>query len=329
MAKQIVRQQTDEFLNNQQETISYSPNYTVSFPEDSRLQVLSDIIEEPQLTGAISPMLPMYISIPDKDGYRLQFMMLINPENFNHGKTNAVYSNYTRKGYITQLWGPNQDILTANGKTAAFMVSGTGISNFFRKKSFAFLNFMSLMNAYKNNGYRIIDNTNKQSITRVVSVVPGVEISYDNQIMVGHFSNFTLDEDAEHPFLLNYNFEFVISTNNTDFQEVRGHFISQETYNANKTTTYTSRLLYDIQKFGPNIDINELAGTEPDTIISEWEEITGLPWEEALNSGLTNGTPEGNLSLLGILRQAYYENNAAEVSIEKLNQKKSEKQISF
>jgi len=55
--------------------------------------------------------------------------------------------------------------------------------------------------------------------------VHGVEVAYDNQIFTGHFNNFTLDEAADRPFLFDYNFEFVCSTLDDDFNEVRGHFL--------------------------------------------------------------------------------------------------------
>lgn len=178
------------------------------------------------VTGALSAILPMQIAIADENNNRLQFTMLVNPSNMNHGKTSAVYANYTRKGYVTQLWGPNQDLITSTGKSAAFMVEGSGLTNIARRRSFGYVNFLALFTSYRNNGYQLLDpSAIKAPLTRVINTVHGVEIFYDNQIFMGHFNNFTLDESAETPFLFNYNFEFVISSLSSISDEVRGHFL--------------------------------------------------------------------------------------------------------
>jgi hypothetical protein len=179
------------------------------------------------LTGVPSAILPMTFAIGNKDGKRLEFTMLVNPENVNHGKTTSTHLSYTRSGYVSQLWGPNQDILTATGKSAAFMTPETGTTSTFRSRAFGFLNMMSLVSTYKNNGYLMLDRTKLENIiggTRVIDMVQGVEIYYDNQLFMGHFNNFTTDEIADTPYVFNYNFEFVISSLSQNYSEIRGHF---------------------------------------------------------------------------------------------------------
>jgi hypothetical protein len=179
----------------------------------------------PLLTGANSAALPMTLSTVGITGDRISVTLLINPTTLNHGKTSAVYANYTRQGYVTQLWGPNQDLLTSTGTTAAFMVDGIGLTAVGRRQSFGMQNFFALFYAYRNNGYQLLDIANMNSIlTRVINIVHGVEVSYDGQIFMGHFNNFTLDENADKPFLLDYNFEFVISSLSNNYEEIRGHF---------------------------------------------------------------------------------------------------------
>ena len=154
--------------------------------------------EDPGISTAAIPYLPMTITVPDTKGNELSFTMLINPENMNHGKTNATYYNYTRKGYITQLWGPNQDLITATGKSAAFYIEGQGLTDIGQRKSLGFHNFMSLVAAYRNNGYQILDIMNLQSFyIRVINTVPGIRLTYDGQEYLGHFNNFTIDDLAE------------------------------------------------------------------------------------------------------------------------------------
>lgn len=182
-------------------------------------------VPDPDLTGALSAALPMTLSTTDVNGNRIQITLLINPYSVNHGKTSTTNATYTRSGFITQLWGPNQDLISSTGTTAAFMVEGIGLTAVSRTRSFAYKNFLALLYAYRNNGYSFIDPSASASVlTRVIGVMSGVEMSYDNQIFMGHFNNFTIDEVAEKPFLFDYNFEFVTSSLSNDYSEVRGHF---------------------------------------------------------------------------------------------------------
>jgi len=245
------------------------------------------------LTGALTPTLPMYIAVADKSNkIKLQFIMLINPSNMTHGKTSSVQGAYTRKGFITQMWGPNQDLITSTGKTAAFMVDGSGLTNIGRRRSFAYANFLAFVLAYRNNGYQMLDPTRLETdLTRVISVVHGVEIAYDNQVFSGHFNNFTIDEAAERPFLFDYNFEFVCSASFNDLNEVRGHFIPigkslGEPENARLTEAINKNNKVLIDRLAIGIDENEvepgsgrlshppfegdLFSTEP-VDIAEWE----------------------------------------------------------
>jgi len=177
------------------------------------------------VTGAVRALLPLRITIANKKGLQNTFTMLVNPENINHGRTHAIYANYTRKGYVTQMWGPNQDLLTGTGKTAAFMSKPEGLTRN-SKVSFAFHNFMALLASYRNNGYIFYDPSEMQEpLTRIINTINGVELEYDNQIFMGHFNNFTIDESSEQPFSLNYSFEFVTSTLSRNYDQVRGHFV--------------------------------------------------------------------------------------------------------
>ena len=222
------------------------------------LQGIGAILTSPNpfITGAITAVLPMTFAIADRNGNRLEFQMLINPTSMNHGKTSSVQSSYTRQGYVTQVWGTNQDLLTSNGTTAAFMVEGGGLTAIARRRSVAYGNFLSFLYAYRNNGYRFSDPTDlREQLTRVISVVHGVEMYYDNQTFMGHFNNFTLDENAERPFLFDYNFEFVVSSLSGNYNEVRGHFQPIPTGNqAVETNTVeeetSPRILGDIALLG-------------------------------------------------------------------------------
>jgi len=225
--RQKIYKETVNVLNNAQ-TSDYSTLYRFLINDIlSNVGAVTAVSDQPYpaLTGALQAALPLIISIPSKNNDKLSFTLLINPESWNHSKTSSVQSSYTRDGYVTQLWGATQDLITSNGKTAAFMVEGIGLTNSARRRSFAYLNFLSFLYSYRNNGYNFSDFTkNTDKLTRIIDKVTGIEIYYDNQNYMGHFNNFTIDEGSDAPFLLNYNFEFVISTLSHTYDEVRGHF---------------------------------------------------------------------------------------------------------
>lgn len=337
--KAQVRKDTDAFLSNSPSSRTYQPTISEDFPVISTGVQISDTLRQAadtaldtDLTGAIEPILPMYISIAGSDGKRIRVMLLINPESLNHGKTNATTFAYTRNGFVTQLWGSNQDILTSTGKTAAFMVPGVGITNFFRRRSFGFLNFMALMNAYRNNGYRILDPTMTDTsvLTRVISLVQGVEIDYDNQTYMGHFNTFTLDEDGEHPYLFNYNFEFIISCLNNEYKEVRGHFkrISDKngegapvtieegaTPQTSNRTGNTVSLLGDITKYGTETPIKPKTALSDQLLRTLWKQETGLNYDEAIKLGYTDNSQFENERLMDVLLTIHA--NPSQTTVEK------------
>jgi hypothetical protein len=223
-----VRRNMDAFLESVQ-TSNYSQLNGVSdlgLVSETGAYLAGDLpAPNPNLTGALSPALPLTLSTSDANGKRIEITLLINPSTMNHSKTGSTTAAYTRIGFVTQLWGLGQDLITSTGTTAAFMVEGTGLTAVSRTRSFAYKNFLALLYAYRNNGYSLVDPTALQpKLTRVINMISGIEMSYDNQIFMGHFNNFTIDEDATKPFLFNYNFEFVVSSLSSDYSEVRGHF---------------------------------------------------------------------------------------------------------
>jgi len=301
-SRELIRTQTDDFLNNS----SQSSSYRFESEEVGTTDHL-------KLTTAGESYLPMVIAMAGKDGDRIEFTMLINPESMNHGKTNTANFSYTRRGYVTQLWGPGQDTLTATGKTAMFLSPEEGLATIYAKKSFGFLNFMALFNAYRNNGYRLIDPSNPLiDEIRVISVIQGVEIYYDGQIYLGHFNTFTMDETADNPFILSYNFEFVISSNSARYDEIRGHFIPIPE-NRQVTNVYSNqeplsdqdsiasgksiRVVSDVQSMGPDTPLQELTAIDESSLYVLWQSITGQLWSSAFTEGYTDGSTRGNMKL--------------------------------
>lgn len=186
-------------------------------------------------TGILGQVKPIIFTIYDQnalenaDKWTISLVLLVNPESMNHGRTNTVQSQLTRKGFVIQPWGPNQDMLSAQGRTAAFMTTDEGLAMVTSRSSASYHNLAALASVYRNNGYiykdRWQDKTTKGH-SRVIDTVRGVAMQYDGDEFEGHFNTFILDNDAANPFTLNFNFEFVCSSLSMDAdREVRGHFL--------------------------------------------------------------------------------------------------------
>ena len=171
MSKKQIRLDTGNVLD----VIQGTPTFKLSGQNEYYTQVINsigpnsvDLTENRSLTGAAPAILPMRIATVGKDGNRVEFTMLINPETWNHGKTNSYQATYTRQGWQLQLWGPNQDMISSTGKSAATMNPGTGLDNFLQVTSFGYLNLMALIATYKTNGYEFLDPSDVRSLTRVI-----------------------------------------------------------------------------------------------------------------------------------------------------------------
>lgn len=301
MSKQDKRNQTGIFLGQTPATNSFKLSSQNQYYTGISNEL--SLSEDKSLTGAAEPILPFSIATIGKNGKRVDFTMLISPETMNHGKTQSYQVTYTRAGYIPQLWGPNLDTLSSTGKSAATMNPSLGMDNTLQTMSFGYLNLLSLIGAYRNNGYSFLDRLGVEEVTRVIETVSGVQIMYDNQIFMGHFTNFSLDEDDEHPYLFNYNFEFIISALNGTESQIRGHYKALPSVNvdyegtaADPTVISTISSLYSDQ---PVSTKKLIKPNSVDDSITErlWMEKTGLTWDQAITLGLTDGTVQGNLGL--------------------------------
>ncbi|MCE5225733.1 MAG: hypothetical protein LLG05_07710 [Porphyromonadaceae bacterium] len=300
MSRIDTRLQTGDFLRHTQSTTSFHLTPQDQYYTDTTSSALTEVAD---------PIIPMRIrSIGKTTNFiddPIDFTLLMNPESWNHAKTNAYQTSYTRSGWLVQLWGPNQDTISSNGKTAAMINSGVGLDNFVQQTTFSYLNFISLVSAYKTNGCEFFDRLAPNLTSRVINRVFGVHIMYDGQEFMGHFSNFTMDEDDEHPYIFNYNFEFIISSLTGDETEIRGHYKKLPVAKEDPTISDQDTQLIitsDIYTKEPNDNIIPPRPIDDRTTQRLWEAKTGLPWSVALQYNLTDGSVQGNL----ILRNELY-----------------------
>jgi hypothetical protein len=138
--------------------------------------------------------------------------MYINPESFGKSYDFIVSDgNRTRDGYMVEFWGEQLPKITASGSVGAFYIDAKdrfgnpagGLAVNARKGSFAYQQFLSLFQAYRNNGY--IFNSDSR-----ISLVGSIALFYDGVIYTGSFDSFVITHSSDQPFSLRYTFSFTV-----------------------------------------------------------------------------------------------------------------------
>lgn len=138
--------------------------------------------------------------------------MYVNPNTFSLNKEHIVSDgNKVRHGFSIEFWGQQQVTLSASGSVGAFYVDSTDISGrpsgglavAARKGSYAYQQFLSLLQTYRNNGY--IYNRQEK-----IALVGAVSIFYDGTIYTGSFNSLSITHSEEKPFSFDYNFDFTV-----------------------------------------------------------------------------------------------------------------------
>jgi len=169
--------------------------------------------------------------------------LLVNPSDITIGNVAITSNSYTREGWVSTIWGNQQTTIAGSGDTAGFYIPEAGLTNKDRRSSLAFIDFQTLIAMFKNNGYYFLTAPSDQSLwkdgfSRVINVMDSIKIDYDGTTYIGSFSTFSVDDSAENPYKMTYNFEFVVSAFNDD--TIEGHVRK----NGNE---YSSRVVLDIQ----------------------------------------------------------------------------------
>lgn len=166
--------------------------------------------------------------------------MLINPQTMTQSYSKKKSEQYTRGGWVREEWGENLDVLNFSGKIGAFYVKEaavgmSGLNRYERSKSLSFKNLYNLFMIYRSNGAVYQTNSRGTSVAqnklmqasgysrinkRVKKVVLNsksrvdklgdVYLYYDNYIYIGSFDTFSIEENADNPFTLNYNLSFTV-----------------------------------------------------------------------------------------------------------------------
>lgn len=236
-------------------------------------------------TNPSSDFKPFIISIynQQRDEDVLSLVLMVNPSDISIGQTFVSSDGYTRQGWLSTLWGSNQKTINANCSSAGFYVGGTGVTNFNRHFSVAFKNFITVVGLFKNNGYYPLRGDLSKDMFginpgRVISVMDQIKISYDDVDYLGSFSALTIDESAEMPYRIKFNFEFIVSGLRGD--EVEGHM----RYCNGSVCNDSAGIKISIQGFYNNQDILDPKALQDSAFTNELEPVVKDPLDKAAST---------------------------------------------
>ena len=146
-----------------------------------------------------------YLNVFDTFEFVPALTFYINPNDLTRTFSKRVNSQFGGGGHIIEHWGNDQDRLSANGKMGGFYTNKTGLTRYFRRNSAAYQQLMHLYLIYRNNGY--IYETQDP---RRIGLVGRVQITFDTEIWIGHFDSFSMTENADNPYTMEYSFEFTV-----------------------------------------------------------------------------------------------------------------------
>jgi len=137
-------------------------------------------------------------------------LMLINPSEFTRNYEHQIDTPKGRRGQIVHMWLEKPLSISSKGVTAAQYVvgpAGGGLTNINRLHSLSYVNLMSLVMMYRNNGHLYTQTSGAQNYgIPVISM--SIFIYYDGHIYIGSFDDFSVTDAADKPYNLSYNWKF-------------------------------------------------------------------------------------------------------------------------
>lgn len=237
---------------------------------------------------------PFSISIYDSNRNIdvVTLVLMINPKDINMGQAYVSSNTYTRVGWVTSIWGRQQMTIAFSGSSPGFYYMSPegsgGITNFNRRGTAGFANFISLVGLFKNNAYYFLNSNNatifKDGTSRVINVMDSIKIEYDGSTYLGSFTTFSMTDNAAMPYRIEYNIEFVVSSIGIDLEQLDGHISDGSNSQADAIT---------IEVQGANAHLNEKFGLSEDELNTYYsvDEIK----EEIRNEQYLRGGGEENV----------------------------------
>lgn len=139
-------------------------------------------------------------------------VLLVNPKTFNRSYENSSDTGVKgRYGQIVHTWLERPFTIDASGVTAGQYAVDTegsgGLTNVNRIHSLSYKNLLSLVGIYKNNG-SLLSGTEADKGIPILGM--SVFIYYDEHVYLGSFDSFNVDDTADKPYNMAYNFKFSV-----------------------------------------------------------------------------------------------------------------------
>lgn len=262
--------------------------------------------------------------------------LLVNPTNLNFSSNKKINSEFARGGYITEEWGQYQETLEFSGKIGAYYVWNpskdfSGLNRYDRTKSPSFRNLMNLLMVFRNNGMvyddtplnptpnkydNLIQNKNlfkkKKRISQLarskknrIIDVGDVFLNYDGTSYRGSFDSFSIEEKADEPYTLTYNFSFTVRdkfvSDKRNIDNVNKNTVSLENKNINTPSTKDIKDLEKVARSNVNSS-QEISSDERARLASENASLINpqhtTPLENILKGDVVKVTTEDHIRFL-------------------------------
>jgi hypothetical protein len=148
------------------------------------------------------------------DGSPAVYRFLINPSQVVVNRTTLDGQAFARSGWQIGVWGEDSLSISLTGKTAGQYFS-FGLTDKYQPFTESYRNLEQLQVVFENNGYWFEGEQAAEGPLgapfnrRIIKMHSDVELIVGNFIWSGMFESLTLSQDAQTPFLMNFQINFI------------------------------------------------------------------------------------------------------------------------
>ena len=164
------------------------------------------------LTDYVTIRLPNRFEGTDNPTFVYRF--LINPKSVSVSHQTSDAHSMTRSGWQFGVWGEDTIDINITGVTCGQYVQ-TGLTDRWDEYSISYRNLMELVNLFENNGYYFEGESSTPSVfdanytRKRIKMHQDVEMRVGNFIWKGMFTNMTVEDTADTPFLIKFSLGFL------------------------------------------------------------------------------------------------------------------------
>jgi hypothetical protein len=142
------------------------------------------------------------------------YRFLINPSQVQISRSTLDAQSFARAGWQFGVWGEDAVSITLNGKTAG-QYWAFGLTDRYQQYSLSYRNLEQLQVVFENNGYWFEGEQTAEGplaadfARRRIKMQQDVELTVGNFIWYGMFEQLEISQNAEAPFLVDFNLTFV------------------------------------------------------------------------------------------------------------------------